>query len=142
MPLAEDQDWLWEIIACPDCGSPLGSGKHETEIICTNKVCSYRSSRAGRRFDLLPTRLDSFQKAEDRFRVQAYEHYADLVDWQSESRYTKFKLLMVITSHPFTSQYLFFRDSFVKQYRLEGRGLELGGATGHQSGLITIFLRK
>jgi ubiquinone/menaquinone biosynthesis C-methylase UbiE len=139
MAREENQDWLWEIIACPHCGSPLEAGQHGTEIVCTDELCSYRSNRTGRRFDLLPTDLDPFQKAEDRFRVKAYERYAELIDWQNEDRYTLFKLLMVATGYPFASQFLFFRDDFVKRHKLEGRGLELGGATGHQSGFIKLF---
>lgn len=51
----------------------------------------------------------------------------------------RYRLLNQITYYAFTSQYFYFRDDFSKRYRLEGRGLEIGGALGQMSGFIKLF---
>ena len=55
------------------------------------------------------------------------------------SQQETFTILNVIQYYSFTSQYYFFRDYFSKKYQLEGRGLEIGGATGQGSAFIRLF---
>lgn len=47
--------------------------------------------------------------------------------------------LNYLTSYPFVSEYKYFRDDFSKRYTITGRGLEIGGATGHASGFLKLF---
>lgn len=137
--MAAQSDWLWDIIACPECASALGHGSGRGEIRCTDPQCDYGSKHVGRLFDLLPKKLDRFQMAEHDFRVDIIQERAQSVSHLQEGQYTIFELLNVITFHSFTSQYAFFRDHFVKAYQLSGRGLEIGGATGQLSGFIKLF---
>jgi len=137
--MKDSQDWLWDVIACPECGSILKPDEDEHGIVCVNEKCGYRSRRDGPVFNLLPLELDRFQIAEHNYRVDTIERYARPVGWMNATQYSTLKLLNVLTHYSFTSQYLFFRDFFVKKYHLEGLGLEIGGAIGHQSGFIRLF---
>jgi len=137
--MSEANDWLWDILICPECGGPLARGSAESEIACGNQACGYRSRREGRLFDLLPRELDRHQAAEHEFRATVLERYAAAAGWLDASGLTQFQQLNILTNYPFTTQFAFFRDRFVKEHRLAGRGLEIGGATGEASGFIKLF---
>jgi uncharacterized protein len=33
-------DWLMEILACPQCHSPLRADEAASELVCTNEACA------------------------------------------------------------------------------------------------------
>ena len=133
------RDWIWDVIVCPECGNDIRLGENEQALVCTNDACGYRSERTGRAYNLLPLEIDRFKQAENDFRTEAIERYADAAKQMTRTGYTTYKLLNVLTDFFFTSEYLFFRDTFAKKYNLEGRGLEIGGATGQHSGFLKLF---
>jgi SAM-dependent methyltransferase len=135
----KDCEWLWDILACPECRQAVVPSEDGQETVCTNSGCGYHSERKGRVLNLLPVELDRFKSAEESFRVEAIAKRALGLDLRSEQQHAAFRLLNVATSYLFTSQYLFFRDVLVTRYTLKGRGLEIGGATGHHSGFIKLF---
>ena len=134
------QDWLPDIIVCPECGGPLSFDKTDSGwITCPNDACQYSSRRAGRVCNLLPRRLDEFQQAENDFRLEIYDKYAAASPSVSEAQLGTFQLLNILCYHTVTSQYFFFRDFFSRKHQLKGRGLEIGGGTGQASGFIKLF---
>jgi SAM-dependent methyltransferase len=138
-PMTIEQDWLQTIIVCPECGNALMAGLGQGDISCPNATCGYRSWRAGRVYNLLPRQLDEFQVAENDFRASIFDQYAVASSSVDQVHLNTFQILNVLCYHNVTSQYFFFRDVFAKRHQLRGRGLEIGGGTGHISGFIKLF---
>jgi ubiquinone/menaquinone biosynthesis C-methylase UbiE len=132
-------DWLWSIIICPECGGPLVRGEEAGKFVCANRHCGFSSEQIGRVFNLLPRMLDQQQIAENTWRKNQLEKLARLAPHMNESQRATFMALDSVTGYLFTSQYAFFRDYFVRAHALRGRGLEIGGGTGHCSGFIKLF---
>lgn len=130
--------WIWEILACPECGSPLYTPT-AGQLACSNTACGFCSTFASHVFNLLPRELDRFQHAEDSWRKTYFDQLARSVPQMKPETYQAFRLLNVITYYAFTSQFFFFRDYFAKTYTLRGRGLEIGGASGQLSGFVKLF---
>jgi ubiquinone/menaquinone biosynthesis C-methylase UbiE len=137
--MAENSDWIWEILACPECGRAVEFGEGRPEICCSNESCGYVFRHDGRFFNLLPRVLDEHQAAEHAFRTKNIDRLDKKVAWMDEVQLAHYRLLNVATFYTFTSQYQFFRDIFAGRFDLQGRGLEIGGGTGHQSGFIKFF---
>ncbi|NTU80241.1 MAG: class I SAM-dependent methyltransferase [Chloroflexales bacterium] len=138
-PVESRQEWIWSIIACPECGSPLVAEATDGGLACERSACGFRSSHRGQVYNLLPRSLDQFQHAEHNWRQQHYDRLARSVAQMSPDQYRTFRLLDTITYYSFTSQFAFFRDHFSKQHRLRGRGLEVGGSNGQLSGFVKLF---
>gem|GEM_PF-3187141 len=139
LPATSAPGWIWDILVCPDCGAPLRDTAGAGVLACEGTGCGFRSSYAGRVFNLLPRELDRFQRAEDTWRKSHFDALARSVPQMNPHQYEAFKLLNVITYYAFTSQFFFFRDYFAKTYTLRGRGLEIGGASGQLSGFVKLF---
>jgi len=134
-----ENDWLWDLIICPQCNSPLIKNEPLEEIICTNLECVYTSTGAGKTFNLLPHDLDQQQHAEHDFRQNIISKFSVQYGWMDSDRFNNIKLLNTVCFYSFTSQYYFFRDHFSKIHHLQGKGLEIGGASGFSSGFIKLF---
>jgi SAM-dependent methyltransferase len=139
MEMAGQPDWIWDIICCPECSGPLRPGEQVDQILCGNPACGFASHRQGRLLNLLPKALDQHQQAENAFRERINQQRADEVIQMSADQLRRYRLLNQITYYAFTSQYFIFRDTFSKQYSLQGRGLEIGGAMGQLSGFVRLF---
>jgi SAM-dependent methyltransferase len=137
--MKEGRDWLWDILACPECDGALAPGPDEGAIVCGNPSCGYRSTRNGRIYNLLPRELDPHQAAEHSFRLEVYERLAGAAPGMDDGQLLRFQLFNILTNYPFTNQYVFFRDHFFRNHHLAGRGLEIGGSTGEASGFIKLF---
>jgi SAM-dependent methyltransferase len=137
--MKNNQDWMWDIIVCPECSHKLEVDSDKRTISCSNPACAYQSEFKDRVFNLLPLDLDRSQKAENEFRVNDHREIADSFSWMNENQYATFTGLNYLTSYPFTSEYRYFRDDFSRRYTVTGRGLEIGGATGHASGFLKLF---
>ena len=140
--MQKGRDWIWEILVCPECGNSLFPGENSHKIVCTNSLCGYSSNRSGRVFILLPFELDSFELAEHEFRKRLMKEQSEENKSLPLKNQELLSLLNLLTGYPFSSQFLFFRDIFTKRNFLKGRGLEIGGATGHISGFIKLFFPK
>lgn len=137
--MASAPNWIWDLLACPECGSPLVEDPANGQAVCTHAACGFKATYRGRRFDLLPRELDQHQRAEHDWRAAHYARLRRSVPQMSAPQFTSFKLLDMLTYYSFTSQFSFFRDYFAKKYHLQGRGLEVGGASGQLSGLVKLF---
>jgi len=123
-----NNDWIWDIISCPECGSLFNIGNNGQETFCLNSTCNYHLTYNGRVFNLLPLALDAHQKAENKFRVNLAQGKAE-----------NLQLFNFLTSYWTTSNYRFFREHFSNRYDVCGRGLEIGGAKGQASGFLKLF---
>jgi len=137
--MPDQPDWIWDIICCPECGGQLQPGRQNDQIYCSNPACDFTSHREGRLLDLLPKALDQHQQAENAFREGINRQRAEQVSQMNADQARRYRLLNQITYYAFTSQYFYFRDDFSKQYALQGRGLEIGGAMGQLSGFVKLF---
>ena len=140
IPRSETKDWIREVICCPECGGCLEAKLDDNKLICTTENCDYSAERDGTFLNLLPNKLNDFQKAENEI------HQKRIKDLEKRflknlgvDNFATLNLLNTTTSYRFTSQFHFFRDYFVQKHQLSGRGLELGGAACHQSGFIRLF---
>ncbi len=137
--MASEPSWIWDLLACPECGGALVADAADGQAVCTNAACGFRSVYTGRRFNLLPRALDQHQQAEHDWRAAHYARLRRTVPQMSAAQFKAFRLLDALTYYSFTSQFAFFRDYFAKRYRLQGYGLEIGGASGQFSGFIKLF---
>jgi SAM-dependent methyltransferase len=135
----DSTDWILDIVCCPECGSDLQTGSNPSRISCQSHNCDFCTSREGPFLDLLPEKLDRFQKAENQIRSKSIESLEITFDRLEKSDLKTLNLVDIITDFRFTSQFRFFRDYFFPRHRLSGRGLEIGGAAGQQSGFIRLF---
>jgi SAM-dependent methyltransferase len=133
-----DPTWIWEILACPECGGVLTAGETQN-LDCTQPTCGYRCEFQGRQFNLLPKVRDHHEQAENDFRVKIHDSMQQKFPSLSPQALLRLHLYNRITYYAFSSNYLFIRDEFTPRYALKGRGLELGGAAGHSSGFIRFF---
>lgn len=136
--MAED-NWIWEIIACPECAGPLRQSPGDGTLACANPACGFRSNYHRRWLNLLPRQLDQHQIAENDYRLKHLDRFAKIFPWMDAGTYQRFKLLNILTYYSLTSQYFFFRDHFAQRYSLEGRGLEIGASFGQASDFIKLF---
>lgn len=134
-----EDNWIWEILVCPECTGPLRRSSSDAKLSCLNPACGYQSDYQGRCLNLLPRHLDRHQIAENDYRLKHLDRFASLFPWMDSQTYQQFKLLNILTYYSFTSQYFFFRDHFVQRYPLQGRGLEIGGSFGQASDFIKFF---
>jgi len=133
-----EPSWIWEILACPECGSALTRG-NTGYLACTQAGCGYHSEYQGRRFNLLPSQRDHHAQAENDFRLRLHEAFRKQFPQMSPQSLLRLHLYNRITYYGFPSNYLFMRDEFATRYQLHGRGLEIGGAAGHSGGFIRFF---
>ncbi|MFH1377965.1 MAG: class I SAM-dependent methyltransferase [Planctomycetota bacterium] len=125
--------WI-ERLACPDCGSDLTLT--DRTLSCRNETCSYRTAADTDYLNLLPTELDSFQKAENDFRVLQNDGFLNPFAHLPEPAQRRLDHMQALSDYEWSAQFQFFISDFTSRYSLSGRGIELGGATCHLSGFI------
>lgn len=132
-----NEDWIDSLLCCPICKSRLH--RLQNTYHCSREQCGFHGSRDGNVLHLLPEFLDEQERGEEDYRKRLLENFHAKWGEKLGSQSEKLIVLNQIAYYDFYSQYSFFRDEFVQRSRLDGCGLELGGAAGQASGFIKLF---
>ena len=127
------QRWI-QMLICPDCGSDITAVGDM--LSCSNGSCSYRSAVDPAFLNLLPSSLDSFQRAENDFRFRHFDVFLKPFAHLPEPAQRRLDYLQTLSDYEWSAQFQFCVSDFATRFSLSGLGLELGGATCHLSGFI------